>query len=138
MTNNTEVKILIINSEETESKALLEMLHNKGYTSFAVNTGLLALTHLERNPVHLVLLDCNIPDMKYTEVMDVLTQQHPKIAVVVLSNNGDIRNAIQTIKHGAYDFIAKPFSIESLTESSAFNPERLARAIISPTFRPPD
>jgi DNA-binding NtrC family response regulator len=88
-----------------------------------------ALTILQERPVDLVLADIRMPGMDGMELLAHIRQQHPWLTVVMMTAHGRIELAVQAIKAGAYDFITKPFDLETLelTLDKALERSRLLR-----------
>jgi DNA-binding NtrC family response regulator len=88
-----------------------------------------ALQVLQHQPVDLVLADIRMPGMGGMELLTHVRQQHPWLTVVMMTAHGRIELAVQAIKAGAYDFITKPFDLETLelTLSKALERSRLLR-----------
>ncbi len=72
--------------------------------------GRLALTKLEHNPVDLVLLDVEMPEMDGLATLSVIREKYPDVGVVMVSgaNENAARNTVTALERGALDFIKKP------------------------------
>ena len=88
-----------------------------------------ALKILQDQPTDLVLADIKMAGMDGMELLARIRQQHPWLTVVMMTGHGCIELAVQAIKAGAYDFITKPFDLESLelTLNKALERSRLLR-----------
>lgn len=63
-----------------------------------------------------LILDARMPSMNGLELQELLTRNGHKIPVIIISAHGDVEQAVRAIKHGALDFIKKPYSAEILLE----------------------
>ena len=73
-----------------------------------------ALTYLEINHVDLVLTDLVMGDNSGVDVMDKALQSHPDCIVILMTAYPTVNNAISVLKKGAYDYLIKPFKLETL------------------------
>jgi two-component system, NtrC family, response regulator AtoC len=76
--------------------------------------GVEAINKLQSSIYDVVLLDVRMPRVGGIEVLKFLQEQSPQTQVIMLTNYADIKTAIETIKLGAYDFIAKPYEYDEL------------------------
>ncbi len=76
-----------------------------------------ALAVLRQEAVDLVLLDIRMPEMDGLELLALLRQQDPELTVIMMTAYGSIETAVQAMRHGAYDFITKPFDSEALVRT---------------------
>lgn len=78
-------------------------------------TGGEALSAIEANPPHIILLDYKLPDMLGSEILEkVKADKRTDMLVIMITAFASIETVIETIKRGAYDFLAKPFTPEEL------------------------
>jgi len=107
--------ILIVDDE----RALVHMLQAELSSGdrFEVDValdGVEAINKLQSSIYDVVLLDVRMPRVGGIEVLKFLQEQSPQTQVIMLTNYADIKTAIETIKLGAYDFIAKPYEYDEL------------------------
>jgi DNA-binding NtrC family response regulator len=72
--------------------------------------GQAALALLEEQPAHIILTDLVMPQMSGIEFLDRVRKLLPRAEVAVMTGHGSVETAVQAMKLGAYDYIAKPFS----------------------------
>ncbi|MBN1572826.1 MAG: HAMP domain-containing histidine kinase [Deltaproteobacteria bacterium] len=78
-------------------------------------TGNEALSIIEAKPPHIILLDYRLPDMLGSDILETLkADKRTDILVIIITAFASIETAIETIKLGAYDFLAKPFTPDDL------------------------
>jgi two-component system nitrogen regulation response regulator NtrX len=108
-------RILIVDDEEGIRHSLSGILGDEGYATSPAADGEAALASIERDgPPDLVLLDIAMPGRDGVEILVEISQRWPDLPVVMMSGHGTIETAVRTTRHGAYDFIEKPLSIDKL------------------------
>ena len=81
-----------------------------GFTCMEASNGQAALSLLEEQPAHIILTDLVMPQMSGIEFLDRVRKMLPRAEVAVMTGHGSVETAVQAMKLGAYDYIAKPFS----------------------------
>jgi DNA-binding NtrC family response regulator len=76
-----------------------------------------ALSLVRSDPPDLVLLDIRMPEMDGFQLLESLRHEAPWLTVIMMTAYGSIEVAVEAMKHGAYDFITKPFNQEALLRS---------------------
>jgi DNA-binding NtrC family response regulator len=106
--------ILVVDDEKTMRDFLTASLAHDYRVRSAAN-GVEALAALQRDPVDLVLTDVRMPGGDGLELLDELPRQlAPPPLVIVMTAFGTIKEAVEATKHGAVDYLTKPFSIDQL------------------------
>jgi DNA-binding NtrC family response regulator len=106
--------ILVVDDEDSLRNVLAGELVNEGYEVRSAADGDEAISDLEKNTYDLVLLDIKMPRMTGFEVLKHLKQKHPRTKVVMLTGFADLKNAIESKKLGADDFVSKPYDLVDL------------------------
>jgi DNA-binding NtrC family response regulator len=107
--------LLIVDDEESLRTLLEGELGESG--EFAVDTaadGGQAINQIQAKVYDVILLDIRMPRVSGLEVLTFVQEYSPTTQVIILTNYADVKTAIQTIKLGAYDFLAKPYDIDEL------------------------
>jgi DNA-binding NtrC family response regulator len=109
-------KILIIEDEEAIRRVLTKILkeENRSYDIFEASDGLLAIEFIKNQDFDLILCDIKMPKMDGLEVLEVTKKIKPDIPIVMISGHGDLETAVETMRHGAYDYISKPPDLNRL------------------------
>ncbi len=107
-------KILVCDDDETLCYLLKEQLLEEGFLVDTVYDGSLAIDAIKRKNYDLLLLDLNMRDVPGEEVLKFVAEYNSSLQVVMLTAQTDVRNAIECIKLGAYDFITKPYNFDEL------------------------
>ncbi len=109
-------RILICDDEEGMRRYLAKMLSSWGYLPEVFAVPALLLHFIENNPEEgdMLLLDVKMPGMDGIEVLRVLRKKRPDLPVVMMTGHGTIESAVEAMKIGAHDYLAKPFPQEKL------------------------
>ena len=109
-------KILIIEDEEAIRRVLTKILkeENRSYDIFEASDGLLAIEFIKNQDFDLILCDIKMPKMDGLEVLEATKKIKPDIPIVMISGHGDLETAVETMRHGAYDYISKPPDLNRL------------------------
>lgn len=88
-----------------------------------------ALAFFRQEEFEVVLLDMRLPDGNGMDVLVRLQEIAPEVQVIIITGYGDVDNAVQAMKLGAYDYITKPFDLDrlELIVEKAFQRARLQR-----------
>ncbi len=110
-----EYKVLCVDDEPNIISALRRMLSLEGYQVLAADSGAQALTLLNKETVHVIISDMQMPGMNGTELLAQVRQQWPQVMRLMLTGASDVTGAIAAINQGAiYRYIAKPWNDEEL------------------------
>ncbi|MBE5874210.1 MAG: diguanylate cyclase [Lachnospiraceae bacterium] len=105
------MKRLLIVDDDNMNCVMAEYALSKDYEVFAVNSGSAALYFLENEPVDLILMDIEMPEMSGKEVASKI-KENPiwsKIPIIFLTADSDPKTEAECLSWGADDFITKPF-----------------------------
>jgi signal transduction histidine kinase len=111
-----EVKghILVIDDELGMRVGCSRALESEGYYVDTAENGEEGLQKLESNGFELILLDVMMPGIGGLEMLERISVIDPNLVCVVITGYATVELAVQAIKQGAYDFIAKPFDSDTL------------------------
>jgi|Deesub1362A_J573_1020465.scaffolds.fasta_scaffold00045_92 DNA-binding NtrC family response regulator len=104
--------VLVIDDEEiirTSAKRIL-----KDYAVSTASSGKAGLKEIQQKNFDLVLTDLRMPDIDGLEVLKQVKEIAPETEVIIITGYGTIKTAVEALKHGAYDYIEKPFTPEGL------------------------
>jgi len=105
-----KAKVLIVDDDQDIVTMLQDRLDAGGYKTLTASDGLRGIELIEQESPNLVLLDLYLPRLKG---MDVLKQSED-IPVIVMTAAGTIPDAVEAMRHGAYDFLTKPLEKDHL------------------------
>lgn len=106
--------ILLIDDEKSIRNVLRDILLHEGYQVEEAADGEKGIQQLKEKTFDLVLCDIKMPKMDGLEVLQQIMQLHPDLPVIMISGHGTIETAVDAVKKGAYDFIAKPPDLNRL------------------------
>lgn len=107
--------LLIVDDEEPLRVILeSELAESDEFDVDTASDGGQAINQIQAKVYDVVLLDIRMPRVSGIEVLKFVQEYSPTTQVIILTNYADVKTAIQTIKLGAYDFLAKPYDIEEL------------------------
>ncbi len=107
-------KLLIIDDERSIRKTLREILEYEKYQVDEAADGIEGLAMIQKEKYDIVLCDIKMPKMDGIEVLDKIMQVSSDTPVVMISGHGNIETAVEAVKKGAFDFIAKPLDLNRL------------------------
>ncbi|MBI2493916.1 MAG: response regulator [Candidatus Rokubacteria bacterium] len=112
-------RILVVDDEEPVREVLTEYFGAQGYAVEAVASGADALAAVKRGRPDLVLLDVRMPGIDGVETLRRLRGLDGGVAVIMVTANEDVGLARETLKIGAFDYVAKPFDFAYLDRAVA-------------------
>jgi DNA-binding NtrC family response regulator len=107
-------KSVLIVDEDEEMRETLTAILRREYRVLRVSSGETALPVLEREDVHLVLLDVRLPGISGLETLRIVKENYSMVEVIMISAVSEIETAVQAMKHGAYHYITKDFDHDQL------------------------
>ena len=118
-------RILVVDDEAPVREVLTEYFATEGYAVEAAESGVEALTAVRGGRADLVLLDVRMPGLDGVQVLRRIRELDEHVAVIMVTANEDLGLAKETLKLGAFDYVAKPFDFDYLDRAVAAG---LARA----------
>jgi DNA-binding NtrC family response regulator len=106
--------ILIIDDEKAIRKTLSEILSYEGYKIEEASDGEEGLRKFREKTYDVVLCDIKMPKIDGIEFLDKVREVNPDVPVIMISGHGTIETAVEAVKKGAYDYIAKPPDLNRL------------------------
>jgi two-component system, NtrC family, response regulator HydG len=111
-----KTSILIIDDDLYIVNLLENYLKREGYQTFTSLKGKPAIKLIQHERIDVVLCDIRLPDINGTELLQHIRKIAPGIIVIMMTAYAEIRAAVDSIKSGAYDYVAKPVYPEEITE----------------------
>lgn len=125
--------ILIVDDEADICELVSGILQDEGYSTRVAHNSDSALGAIASRRPNLVFLDIWLQGSRLDglQLLEAAKEQHPDLPVVMISGHGNIETAVAAIKHGAYDFIEKPFKADRLLliADRALETSRLKREV---------
>ena len=116
MTNNN-ARILVCDDEVTIRKLLCRRLSMENYYCEEADSADSALGKLKESPFDLLILDVKMPGKSGAEILPEIKTQYPRTAVIMSTAVIEAGIAIQCMKHGADDYVSKPFNLDEVVAS---------------------
>jgi DNA-binding NtrC family response regulator len=110
MNDELRIRLLIVDDEQTIRRLCMTVGEALGFACCEAESGESALALLEEQPVHMVLSDMVMPRMSGLEFLEKAKKLLPRVEVALMTGHGSIETAVQAMRLGAYDYIAKPFA----------------------------
>ena len=106
--------ILIVEDDASLREALTDTLQLSRYQVLTARDGLQALEILKSHPVGLVITDVQMPNMTGLALLHEIKSRWPHVPVLLMTAYGVIAQAVEAMREGACDYLAKPFEVEDL------------------------
>ncbi|MHB8859566.1 MAG: sigma-54-dependent transcriptional regulator [Thermoleophilia bacterium] len=119
-------RMLIVEDEKTALKNLEHVMKKEGYRVTGTMSGPNALQLLEKNEYDIVLTDLKMEKVDGVEVLEKSKSLYPDSEVIMITAYASIPSAVETMKKGAYDYIAKPFNLDDVRKAVRAALERVA------------
>lgn len=113
---NPKARILAVDDEAVVLDSFRRILVLEGFSVDTVEHGPEALGLIQRNDYDFLFTDLKMPDMDGVEVVKAAKHFRPDVDVVVITGYGSIETAVQTLQHGACEYVQKPFTADELAE----------------------
>jgi CheY-like chemotaxis protein/glycine cleavage system H lipoate-binding protein len=111
---NPRAKLLCVDDEDVVLDSFRKILVLDGYSVDTVNTGQEALGLIQSHHYDFVFTDLKMPEMDGHDVVKSVKHLRPDIDVIVITGYGTVESAVDCMKHGAMDYIQKPFTEDEL------------------------
>ena len=111
---SSQANILVIDDEESMRDSCQQTLSRGGNRVEVADAGSKGLAMLGAESFDLVILDLKMPGLSGMEVLKKIKEDDPETMVIVITGYATVESAVEAMKRGAYDFIPKPFTPDSL------------------------
>ncbi len=107
-------RLLVVDDQRNMRATTAMVLRQAGYQVDEAEDGAAAIKRLEGEDYDVVLTDLRMPNVDGMEVLRTVRKVAPETEVIVMTAYGTIESAVEAIRRGAYDFLAKPFKEDEL------------------------
>jgi nitrogen regulation protein NR(I) len=107
-------QILVVDDSQPIITLMKEFLQEEGYRVITATSAKDALLLIDKEEPDLVMMDIKLPDMDGLDALIEIKKRDPKLSVIMMTAFGTTQTAIEAMKRGAYDYVAKPFNNEEL------------------------
>lgn len=105
-------RVLIVEDEKFALKNLVHIMKKEGYDTTGTSSGPQAIKLLQKQEFDLVLTDLKMEKVDGFEILQKSKELYPDTEVIIITAYATISSAVDTMKHGAYHYISKPFKID--------------------------
>jgi DNA-binding NtrC family response regulator len=106
--------ILLVDDNQSTLDALEQIVIEKGYNCITTGTAEEALHQFLSSPADMVITDMKLPGISGLDLLKKIKEIDDTIPVIVVTAFGSVEKAVEAVKLGAFDFITKPFTVESI------------------------
>jgi len=111
-------KLLVVDDDKNIRRTLSTALESAGHSVQQAADAAGALAALSKEPdIALVLTDFRMAEMNGLELLERIKQQHPDTLVILMTAYATVESAVAILKAGAYDYLAKPFSLDRVRQA---------------------
>ena len=103
--------ILVIDDDITLNRLMVGQLNRMGYAATGVHSWAEGQVYLQQHDPHLVLLDCQLPDVSGKQILPQLAPDYP---VIVITAHGSVKEAVSAMRTGAAEYLLKPINMDEL------------------------
>jgi DNA-binding NtrC family response regulator len=111
---NSKKKLLVIDDEPIILEGVRRILEPGSYHVETFASGLAALERIKQETFDLVITDLKMPGMSGLEVLKEIKESQPDLPVIFITGYTSVDGAVEVMKLGAVDYIAKPFTPEEM------------------------
>jgi len=111
------LRVLVIDDENVICDACELVLTEKGHMVTLRKSGKTGLDAIREGTYDILLLDMKLPDMDGMEILKVVLEEKPELCTIVMTGYSSISNAVQAMRKGADNYLAKPFTDDELLQA---------------------
>src|SRR3989440_11580850 len=107
-------RVLVVEDNETERRALMQILKGDGFLVFGAENADKALGYVDE-AIDVVLSDLHMGDVSGIDLLQLWKKQHPETQFILVTGERAPSNIVEAMKNGAYDYVTKPINLEELS-----------------------
>ena len=111
-----KIRLLIVDDEVKFLNSIARRLELRDFDVTKATNGQDALEIANRGSFDLVVLDLKMPGLNGKQVLEILKKEHKFLEVIILTGHGSLDSAVECTRLGAFDYLPKPYELESLLE----------------------
>lgn len=109
-------KVLLVDDEEDFVEVLSERLEARGLKVETASEGAAALERARARSFDAIILDLRMPGMSGLETLKRLREANPELQIIFLTGRATVKDGIEAMKTGAFEFLEKPVDLNKLLE----------------------
>ncbi|QDV13085.1 Transcriptional regulatory protein ZraR [Rosistilla oblonga] len=113
MTEDT-FDILFVEDDPEFSSGYVRWFEKHGHSVEHATTGQEAVRRCDQREFDIIVLDWNLPGLSGLELVQRMCEENPDTEIIVLTGEGTIEKAVESMRRGVFDFLSKPFSMSGL------------------------
>jgi len=106
-------RVLIVDDEAATRSALFQLFAQMGLAADSVSGGVEGLARATADGYDLVILDSGLPDHDCKQILEEIRRERPELPVILISCTS-VSSALEAVRLGAYDYVAKPLELDEL------------------------
>src|SRR5687767_7694871 len=110
---STHGRVLVVEDQETERKALSQLLKTEGFQVYGAENADKAIGYLDEN-IDVVLTDLHMGDVSGIDLLNLWKKRNPDTQFVLVTGHSSIPSAVEAMQSGAYDYLTKPINPDEL------------------------
>jgi ATP-dependent Lon protease len=114
---NRRARILVVDDEEIARKNLAHILAREHYEVVTHPDAESALQDLTASEFDVVLTDLRMGKLGGMDILETVKKRHPETRVIIITGYATVQSAIDAIKKGAYNYIAKPYKLDEVRDT---------------------
>lgn len=107
-------KILIIDDDKNILNLMTKACEQRRHVVVAVGSGKAGMQQLDSSPPDLAIIDLVLHDMDGLEIIRHCAEHHPEVRMIMVTGHGSVASAVEAMRHGAFDYLTKPFELSDL------------------------
>jgi DNA-binding NtrC family response regulator len=107
-------RVLIVDDEAAICLLLKELLDDAGHHCQTASSGAEALEILRQQEFDALISDLRMPGMSGLALLDAVRAKYPKMILLLAAGGDDAQTGIEATKHGAHDYLVKPFRLDTV------------------------
>jgi DNA-binding NtrC family response regulator len=111
---NERANVLIVDDEESICDSMSQVLRKEGHSVRLAAEGKEALRLFDNEAFQVVFLDLKLPGMRGMDILSRIREASPETPVIIITGYASIESAVEAMKRGAFDYMAKPFTAEEV------------------------
>jgi DNA-binding NtrC family response regulator len=114
--DDSRLRFLVVDDEQSIRRLCMTVGQGLGFVCAEAETAEAALESVEVAPPELVVTDLKLPSLSGDDLLRKVKELLPRSEVAIMTGHGSIESAVEAMRHGAYDYIEKPFRVERLRQ----------------------
>ena len=106
--------LLLVEDEPLLREAVAAQLVDRGYQVREADSGETAIAQLTEFAFDIIVTDLRLPGIDGSAVVEAAVERYPDIVAIVITGYGTVKDAVEAVRRGAWDFVSKPFQIDEL------------------------